>query len=67
MKVKELKAVLAEADDDADVIVERHATHTDANVMSFDPRAYEVTTASVVETSRKVRIEYDETKTARID
>ncbi|HEV7767324.1 MAG TPA: hypothetical protein VGQ76_20145 [Thermoanaerobaculia bacterium] len=67
MKVRELKAALAEANDDADVIVEKHATHTGANVTTFDPHAYEVTAVSIVETSGKVRIEYDESKTTRID
>jgi hypothetical protein len=51
--------------DDADVIVENHATHTGANMMTFDPHAYEVTAVSVVETSGKVRIDYDESNTTR--
>ena len=61
MKVKELKAVLAEADDDAAVIVSRHST-AGGVVMTFKPGDVFEATAAKVQPSGKVAIQYDESK-----
>jgi len=62
MKVKELKAVLAEADDEADVIVTKHTTFEGAGLMNFNPRDVFEATAALVQPSGKLSIQYDESK-----
>lgn len=62
MKVRELKEVLAGADDDAEVIVTRHTTFEGAGVMKFRPRDIFETVGAVVQPSGKVGISYDESK-----
>lgn len=61
MKVRELKAVLAGADDDAEVIVTRHST-AGGLLMQFNPRDIFEATAATVQPSGKVAIQYDESK-----
>jgi hypothetical protein len=56
MKVRELKAVLAEADDDADVIVTRHTTFEGAGLLKFNPRDVCEATAALVQPSGKLSI-----------
>jgi hypothetical protein len=63
MKVRELRAVLAEADDDADVIVTRHST-AGGVVMTFKPGDVFEATEAKVQPSGKVSIQYDESKKA---
>jgi hypothetical protein len=62
MKVKDLKAELAGADDDADVIVTRHNTFGGAGVSKFNPRDVFEATAVRVQPSGKLSIQYDESK-----
>ena len=62
MKVRELKAVLAGADDDADVIVTRHTTFAGAGVMKFNPTDLFETVGASLQPSGKVGISYDESK-----
>jgi hypothetical protein len=62
MQVKELRAVLAGADDDADVIVTRHNTFGGAGVSKFNPRDVFDTTVALVQPSGKLSIQYDESK-----
>ena len=62
MKVKELKAVLAGADDEADVIVTRHTTFEGAGVMKFNPNDIFDTLRASVQPSGKAGISYDESK-----
>jgi hypothetical protein len=62
MKVRELKAVLAEADDDADVIVTKHKTFAGGGLSSFNPRDVFEAFAATVQPSGKVSISYDESK-----
>jgi hypothetical protein len=62
MKVRELKAILAGADDEAEVIVTRHATFADAGLMKFKPGDVFEATAALVQPSGKLSIQYDESK-----
>ncbi|HVZ32774.1 MAG TPA: hypothetical protein VG963_10130, partial [Polyangiaceae bacterium] len=55
-------AVLAGADDDADVIVTRHTTFEGAGVMRFNPTHIFETVGASVQPSGKVGISYDESK-----
>ena len=55
MKVRELKAVLAEAEDDADVIVTRHSTA--GGVVTFKPSDVFEASAASVQPSGKVAIQ----------
>jgi hypothetical protein len=60
-KVRELKEVLAGADDEADVIVTRHTRFEDVGVMKFGPRDIFGTVGAVVQPSGKAlrRVEED--------
>jgi len=62
MKVKELKEVLAGADDEAEVIVTRHTTFDNAGVMKFNPTHVFETVGAALQPSGKVGISYDESK-----
>jgi len=62
MNVRQLKAVLAEADDDADVIVTKHTTFGGAGVMKFNPTDIFETVGASLQPSGKVGISYDESK-----
>jgi hypothetical protein len=62
MKVRELKAVLAGADDDADVIVTRLTTFEGAGLMKFNPTDIFETIRASIQPSGKIGISYDESK-----
>ncbi len=62
MKVKELKAILAGADDEADVIVTRHTTFAGGGVTKRNPHDIFEAFAARVQPSGKVSISYDESK-----
>lgn len=62
MKVKELRAVLEGADDEAEVIVTRRRTVAGGSLSSFNPRDVFEATAALVQPSGKLSIQYDESK-----
>jgi len=59
MKVKELKAVLASADDEADVIVAKHTTVAGGGLMKINPLDVFEATEAIVQPSGKVSVQYD--------
>ena len=62
MKVRELKAVLAEADDDAEVVISRQTTVAGGGLMKINPHDVFEAHGAIKQPSGKVSIFYDESK-----